>query len=233
MAPPITALADEVIRAINEARAARDDEDVVTELRTVLRDTESIRERLERLAGVLAELPVDRAALAGFADGATSQLETVQEAAEADAIGAARSEGGRTLLPELRSRVERLSEAADAAWNELRMSLRPEGGIEFLRNLADLPGFGRTLDLLRDHATVAQTAALNRLPGVTDIIAAKDARARFDEGLASIQALLPDEVREPLERCFSDELRLVDVTPEFLLWITDNELQDAFTVRAS
>lgn len=229
----ISDLADEVVRTINEARAARDDEDVVTELRTVLREVEDIRTRLSALTDVLTELPIDRAALSGFADAVTGPLETVRDAANADAIGAARSEDGRLLLPELRTTVNGLSDSADAAWNELRVELRPEGGIEFLRHLAELPGFGRTRELLRDHATLAQAAASNRLPDSPAISEAKAARARFDAGLASLQALLPDGVRGPLEKCFRDQLRLVDVTDEFLDWIGEHDLQDAFTVRAS
>jgi hypothetical protein len=228
----ITELAQGVVRTLNETRAAKDDEDVVTELRTVLRELDSVRTKLDDVADVLPELSFDGSGLTGL-DEVTQRLAAVRQQAKADAVGAARSEDGRLLLPDLRARVDDLSESASEAWGEQRAALQPEGGIEFLRHLAELPGFGRTRELLRDHATVVNAAASSRMPSSSVIREAKAARARFDEGLASLQALLPDEVQRPLEKCFRDQLRLVDVTDEFLTWIRDHDLENAFTVRAS
>jgi hypothetical protein len=228
----LPALAEAVIQAVNEARAAKADEHIGAELQSTLRELDGTRSKLVDLADVIPELPLERDVVIPLAE-TGSRLRTLLSSAEVDAVSAARSDEGRLLTADLRSRVSELGDSATEAWSELRVRLRPEAGTDFLQRLGGLPGFGVARTLLRDHYTVEQARLSARLPDGTTVREAKAARRRFDEGLAQLQEELPEAVRKPLERCFRDELRLVDVTDDFLQWIRDNNLDDAFTVSAS
>src|SRR5262249_6717543 len=150
-----------------------------------------------------------------------------------DAIGAARSDEGRAFTTALRQGVSELADDAGEAWTELRTSLRRDVRTDFLRRLNSLPGFGIAASLLADNFVVQQAVTQGRLPDADTVRNAQAARARLDAGLVELQSLLPDEIRTPLEACFRAELRLVDVDQDFLAWIAEKGLEDAFRVEAS
>lgn len=232
MTVSVAELAERVFAVVNAARAAKTDENVVSELETVLKELRDSESRLEALVDVSPEIP--------HAQGTNPDLEqcrglltTLAETATTDAVGAARSDEGRTMVRDLRNGVAELNEATTEAWNDLRLSLRADVHTDFLRKLSELPGFGIARSLLADNYAVQEVVVLGRLPEAEKLRAAKAARARVDEGLIQLQGLLPDNVQQPLERCFGGELRLVDVSEEFVDWIREKGLESAFTVEAS
>jgi hypothetical protein len=232
MTATIVELGEQVVVAVNAARAAKTDENVIAELEAVLKELHDLDDKFGPLMDVISEIPSATRSNAEL-DHRRTALTPLQEAAATDAIGAARSEEGRAMIRELRNGVTELDQKTSEAWDGLRQSLRAEVGTDFLRKLNTLPGFGIAQTLLADNYVVLEVTASGRLPDADRLRAAKDARSRVDEGLRQLQALLPPDVRRPLEKCFRGELFLTDVNAELLDWIHEKGLESAFTVEAS
>jgi len=231
-AVPVVELSDRVVGAVNAARAAKSDENVVAELAATLKELDDVKNRLSALVDVLPELPVSTNSNPDL-ERSQQLLVSLRAAAALDAVGAARSDDGRSLNAALRKGVSELAEDATEAWGELRTSLRADVRTDFLRRLSALPGFSLAASLLSDNFIVHEAVASGRLPDAAKVREVEAARKRVDEGLAELQALLPEPIRRPLERCFRGELRLMDVSDDFLEWIREHDLEDAFRVEAS
>jgi hypothetical protein len=233
MTASIVELSAQVVAAVNAASAAKSDENVVVELEALLKELGECEKQLDRLVPVVDVIPGMSRPGKEF-ERCRRLLTDLQGDALADAIGAARSEEGRALVRELRSAVSDLEQRTTSAWNDLRQELRAEVRVEFLGKLSGLPAFASIAEeILQDNRVVQEVLASNRLPSADRLSQAKAARARIEVGLTKLQALLPEDVQRPLERCFRGELRLVDVKPAFLEWIRKHGLKDDFTVQAS
>jgi hypothetical protein len=228
----IVELSDRVVEAVNAARAAKADESLIAELEVTLKEYDETSERLGTLVEVVPELQMLTTSNNELAQ-SRQLIAVLRTAADTDAIGAARSEDGRALTVALRNGVSELSEDATEAWDALRVALRADVRTDFLRKLTVLPGFAVASSLLSDNYIVQDAVSSSRLPDAAKIRDVQAARERLDRGLEELQSLLPEAIRRPLDDCFRGELRLVDVTDEFLKWIRDKDLEDAFKVEVS
>jgi hypothetical protein len=222
--------AAEVAHAVREGQAVADHERRASELRALLLELQRIEDRLRPLAEVASLL------------GASEARARIQEAyarvvatlvtATTDAAAAATSEDGREMLESLRSAVDDLNIDVHARWAERRAELSvahvPTALIAGLGKLEAFRAIAR--DLSREERVVRSMAGSEGLPTAVALGEAFLAQERLRIGLDALWEAVPADVREALELCFRNELRLVDVHPRFLEWIWENDLVDSFNV---